>query len=240
MPSVEKKCLLCGNIYVAKHSEINRRKYCSKECANNARKGKPISKASIVKMKKTCELKRLNKVAVVKHCSVCNTKIKLNSEYCVKHKHLTDGYKKARIAQSKTMMGKMPKNIMIPGKYGNIMRGYYDINGKSMFFRSKWEANYALYLDFLIKAKQIDSWLYEEDVFIFEKIISGTRTYRPDFKIIKKNGSVEYHEVKGYMDKKSVTKLKRMKKYYPEVNLIVIDKDVYISLKRQLGKIMKY
>lgn len=61
-----------------------------------------------------------------------------------------------RIAQSKTMMGKMPKNIMIPGKYGNIMRGYYDINGKSMFFRSKWEANYALYLDFLIKAKQID------------------------------------------------------------------------------------
>jgi len=72
--------------------------------------------------------------------------------------------------------GIMPKNLQYPGHYKN---GYYDINGKRIFFRSKWEANVALYLDFLVKQKQIKEWTYEEDVFIFEKIKFGTRSYRP-------------------------------------------------------------
>ena len=131
----------------------------------------------------------------------------------------------------------MPKNLGYPNRYKN---GNYNINGNDIFFRSSWEANYALYLDFLIKQKQIKSWTYEKDVFIFKKIKFGTRSYRPDFKIYNLDNTFEYHEVKGYMDNKSKTKIKRMAKYYPNVKLIIIDKDVYKDLKKKIGKMLKF
>jgi len=125
----------------------------------------------------------------------------------------------------------------------NVKRGYYDINGKNMFFRSKWEANYALYLDFLVKQKQIQKWEYEKDTFVFEKIKFGTRSYKPDFKIyndINDIRLIEYHEVKGYMTARSKTQLKRMKKYYPDIKVVLIDKEVYEDIKKKLGKMLKF
>jgi len=126
------------------------------------------------------------------------------------------------------------------GKFGNIKSGYFDINGKEIFCKSKWEANYALYLDFLIQKKQIKKWEYEPDIFIFENIKFGTRSYRPDFKIINNDDSITYHEVKGYMDSKSKTKIKRMAKYYKNIKLIIIDKDIYNDIKIKLGKMLKF
>jgi len=122
----------------------------------------------------------------------------------------------------------------------NVKRGYYDINGKNMFFRSKWEANYALYLDFLVKQKQIQKWEYEKDTFVFEKIKFGTRSYKPDFKIYNDIRLIEYHEVKGYMTARSKTQLKRMKKYYPDIKVVLIDKEVYEDIKKKLGKMLKF
>ena len=84
------------------------------------------------------------------------------------------------------------RGLQKPGAFCNIKRGYFDINGKKMFFRSKWEANYACYLDFLVKQKQIKKWEYEPDCFIFEEIKFGTRSYRPDFKVTNNDGSVIY------------------------------------------------
>jgi len=109
-----------------------------------------------------------------------------------------------------------------------------------MFFRSKWEANYAIYLNFLMKQKEIKKWEYEKDMFLFDKIISGTRTYRPDFKVFNNNGKTEYHEVKGWMDAKSKTKLKRMKIYYPQIKMILIDKFVYADIKNKVGGLLKF
>jgi len=123
-------------------------------------------------------------------------------------------------------------------KWGNIKRGYFDINGEKIFFRSKWEANYALYLDFLIKQKQIKKWEYEKDVFVFEKIKFGVRSYRPDFKVYNIDGSIEYHEVKGWMTSRSKTKLKRMAKYYPNIRLILIDQKYYHDIKNKVGKML--
>jgi len=129
-------------------------------------------------------------------------------------KKFTNAHKK-KLGDAKR--GKMPHSMMRPGKFGNVQRGWFNINGKRMFFRSKWEVNYALYLDFLVKQNEIKRWEYEKDVFIFEKINFGTRSYRPDFKVTNNNGSVEYHEIKGWMTPKSKTQLKRMTKYYPEI-----------------------
>ena len=134
----------------------------------------------------------------------------------------------------------MPKNMMQPGKYGNIQRGWFSINGKKMFFRSKWEANYALYLNFLIKQKQIEKWKYEEDVFIFEKIKFGTRSYRPDFKIYNLYKTIHYEEVKGYFTKKSKTQLNRMRIYYPKIEVKIIDSKLYKEIKRKLGKVLHF
>ncbi len=146
-----------------------------------------------------------------------------------------------REKMSEVMKGTMPTNLQNEGcAWSNIKRGWYDINGKKMFFRSKWEVNYALYLDFLIEQKQIKKWTYEKDVFIFEKIRLGTRSYRPDFKIYNNDLTIEYHEVKGFMTPKSKTKIKRMAKYYPDIKLLIIDKDVYGDIKSKLGKMLKF
>jgi len=126
------------------------------------------------------------------------------------------------------------------GSYPNVQRGDYENSKGTMYFRSKWEANYALFLDFLVRQNEIKEWEYEADVFIFEQIQFGTRSYRPDFKVFNHNRSFEYHEVKGYMDSKSKTKLKRMAKYYPEVKIVLIDSAYYRDLNKKMGKILHF
>lgn len=103
--------------------------------------------------------------------------------------------------------------------------------------RSKWERNYAFYLVWLEKRGDILSWQYEADVFWFEKIRQGVRSYKPDFKVTTPDGKIEYHEVKGWMDAKSKTKLKRMTKYHPKVKLLLIDKESYNTIKKWSGLI---
>lgn len=124
--------------------------------------------------------------------------------------------------------------------YSRAKIGRYDINGVSYFFRSSWEANYALYLDFLIKNKSIEKWEYEKDVFWFEAIKRGVRSYKPDFKVYENNGKIVYHEVKGYYDDKSKTKIKRMAKYHPEINLILILEKQYKEIIKKLGGVIKF
>lgn len=100
------------------------------------------------------------------------------------------------------------------------------------YFRSAWEANYARYLNWLVARGQIARWEYEPDTFVFEAIKRGSRFYTPDFKVYGNDGRFEYHEVKGYMDQRSATKLKRMAKYYPEVRIVLIDRPVYQSIAK--------
>lgn len=109
-----------------------------------------------------------------------------------------------------------------------------DLDGT--FFRSSWEANYARYLNWLIKIGQISNWEYEVDTFEFTAIKKGTRFYIPDFKVTNLDGSIEYHEVKGWMDPRSQTKLKRMKRYYPKIKLVLIDKVAYKALEKDVKR----
>ena len=142
-----------------------------------------------------------------------------------------------------TLSDRMTKAVAgqtITNPYSRTKSGKYNINGKSIFFRSTWEANYALYLDFLEESGNIQCWGYETRRFEFTKIKRGTRSYTPDFEVTNNDGSVEYHEVKGWMDAKSKTRLKRMSRYYPKVKLIVIDSSVYRDIKSKVGKMLKF
>jgi hypothetical protein len=111
-----------------------------------------------------------------------------------------------------------------------------DLNNQ--YFRSSWEANYARYLNWLIQIGEILEWAYEPDTFEFLPIKRGQRFYTPDFRITNLDHSREYHEVKGWMDKVSKTKLSRMAKYYPEVKVIVIDSDAYRALAKDVKRLI--
>lgn len=77
----------------------------------------------------------------------------------------------------------------------------------NQFFRSNWEANFARYLNH--KGK---SWAYEPQVFSFldHGVKRGTVSYCPDFKV----GTL-WIEIKGYLDPKGKTAIRRFKRFYP-------------------------
>jgi hypothetical protein len=97
------------------------------------------------------------------------------------------------------------------------------------YFRSSWEANYARYLNWLKQLGEIEKWEYEAETFWFESIKRGSRCYTPDFKVWEK-GYIHYDEIKGWMDPKSATKLARMRRFYPLVDVRVIGPKEYREL----------
>jgi hypothetical protein len=105
-----------------------------------------------------------------------------------------------------------------------------DLNGT--YFRSAWEANYARYLNLLVKMKVVEYWAFEPETFWFENIRRGTRSFLIDFKVKYANEDKPvYVEIKGYMDKKSKTKISRFRKYYPQHRLEVIGAKEYYALR---------
>lgn len=101
---------------------------------------------------------------------------------------------------------------------------WVEVGGKRFFARSDWEISYACLLEAWKRDGQIMDWSYEPKTFWFEGIRRGTNNYKPDFGVEAMPGAQpEYHEVKGWMDSKSKTKIKRMAKYHPDVRLIVRD-----------------
>jgi hypothetical protein len=122
--------------------------------------------------------------------------------------------------------------------YSRAKRGRREDIG-DYYFRSSWEANYARYLNYLVAEGKIYKWEFESDTFWFENIRRGIRSYTPDFKIWDTQESEPYYvEVKGYMDNKSKTKIKRFLKYYPHLTLKLVEKDFYRRIINQYsGKI---
>lgn len=108
-----------------------------------------------------------------------------------------------------------------------------------IYVRSGWEANYCRYLNFLIKHGAVVMWEYEPngEEFWFP-VKRGSRSYKPDFKVYLKDGSWSYHEVKGYMDKRSKTKLKRMARYYPDIKIELIDSDRYRQIAKRVSSVI--
>lgn len=114
-----------------------------------------------------------------------------------------------------------------------------EIGGVRKYYRSKWEANYARYLEWLKEKGEIQKWEHEPETFWFEGIKRGCMSYLPDFRVTEKSGTVVFHEVKGWMDDRSKTKIRRMAKYHPNVKLIVVDSKAYAAIKRVMQPIIK-
>ena len=112
-------------------------------------------------------------------------------------------------------------------------QGHRIIDGKDRFFRSSWEFNYALYLQYLKDNKNIKSWEYESEIFYFNESQNNCYAYKPDFKVINNDNSFYFLEIKGWMDKASKNKIENMGIFYPEIKLIVIDDKEYFKFKKE-------
>lgn len=146
--------------------------------------------------------------------------------------------------KKQNMSIKRAKSRHANGKYvqprnASWKAAWREFGGKRHYYRSRWEANYGRYLEWLKVNGHIKEWEHEPEVFWFEGVKRGTVSYLPDFRVTNNNGSVEYHEVKGWMDDRSKTKIKRMAKYHPTVKLIVIRKKEYESIKAAVSKLIE-
>lgn len=104
-----------------------------------------------------------------------------------------------------------------------------DLGGQ--YFRSAWEANYARYLNWLMRKNRIKGWKYEARLFRYEGVTRGPYTYLPDFEVETLDGGVVYHEVKGWMTPKSRSQIRRMRRFFPDVQLYVVDEGEYNQIK---------
>lgn len=110
------------------------------------------------------------------------------------------------------------------------------------YFRSSWEANVARYLNLLVEREEIQHWEYEPIRFTFNDMVidgkkikgvsCGVMSYLPDFLIVNNDDSISFIEVKGWMDGKSKTKIRRLKKYYPEIRLDIIGQKEYDEIRK--------
>lgn len=117
-------------------------------------------------------------------------------------------------------------------------RGWKEVAGRRIYFRSKWEANYGMYLQWQKNRSMIKDWHHEPKTFWFKGIRRGCVSYLPDFRITHLDDSHEWIEVKGYMDSKSKTKIKRFGKYFPEEKLRVVDSKWYRENCAKLARIV--
>lgn len=124
-------------------------------------------------------------------------------------------------------------------KRGSWKAEWVEVGGQKFFARSRWEANYARYLQWEKESGTIQNWEHEPQTFWFEKIKRGVRSYLPDFRVTMVDGNIEWHEVKGWMDARSKTKIKRMAKYYPEEVLKIIDGSWFKDANKKMPLIIK-
>lgn len=213
-------CKECGKIFNPFFTR--KTKYCSTDCNINAGKNKK-------KLKNTGEGKGHTKgkeFVPRRFCVLCGSRFYAPPSLIKRGggKFCSNNCRTTSLGNNPEMW---PKTKNKRSKIGKRQ----DLDNK--FFRSSWEANYARYLNLLKSDGIIIKWEYETDTFYFEGIKRGSRFYTPDFKIFLSEERYEYHEIKGYMDTRSKTKLKRMSKYFPNETVILIDKIKYKELEKQ-------
>lgn len=96
------------------------------------------------------------------------------------------------------------------------------IGGKTYNFRSKLERNWPAYLQFLKESREICDWRFEQTTFYFPDETRGAKMFLVDFDILNNDRTLEYHETKGWLQGRDVTKFKRVAQYRPEVKLTLI------------------
>jgi hypothetical protein len=221
----ERVCLKCKKVFRV-HTKAPNAQCCSRQC-----NGSMIGKTSmgINRRKQPC-------IHVVeKQCKTCGIGFRSAQSskriYCSSKCSANDNEMQSRRIET---LNSKPR----PTMYSSARKGWVEFAEKRIFARSRWEANYARYLEWMKSIGEILEWDHEPRTFWFEKIKRGVRSYLPDFRVVMKSGAVEWHEVKGWMDSKSATKIKRMAKYYPKETLRIFSTPWFKDATRNLAGII--
>lgn len=101
------------------------------------------------------------------------------------------------------------------------------IGDRNFVFKSSWEVEIAKRLHALFLDGIITNWSYESKHFNFGDMKRTTRSYCPDFEVVKKNGDILYIEVKGWKMKNSMKRIEMFLERYPHIDLYIIDEKEY-------------
>lgn len=96
------------------------------------------------------------------------------------------------------------------------------IGDKTCCFRSKLEHNWARWLQFQKSQGMINNWAFEQTRFEFRDELTGPKVFLVDFDILNNDGTFEYHECKGWLQGRDVSKFRRVAKYRPEVKISLV------------------
>lgn len=250
-PRLEFTCEVCGKIFLREIYEVervNRVGYCSNSCSGIAsRKPCPDVPQLLARYKAGQSMNSISKIWQVSDMTIRKWLV----EEGVTIREMGPAVSIAQTGKrhseewnqaiSKGHSGK-GINHHTAGRKNSIFTSPERANQRSkggfrphlgIYVRSSWENNYGIYLNWLKDQRKIIGWEYEADTFKFTEIKKGCVSYTPDFKITEIDGRIVYHEVKGYMDQPSRTKISRMKKYYPDIPLIIIDGVFFKDCERQ-------
>lgn len=245
-PKVTRVCLQCGETFQAFQCHVmdGRSKYCSKACLIKAKSITWKTERGCVGCGAVFVPTRKDKVFCTHECFTKHNTGPSNPSWTGGNKRtecLACGKEYEYDAGSRGVVCSLRCWGMIKTRVTKVSvyktgKGGRRADLGGAYFRSRWEANWARYLEWLRKNGQVSKWEFEPETFEFAKIKRGAKFYTPDFRITNVDGSIEYHEIKGYLDPVSKTKLKRMARYHPKVKLKLIDKDAYTSVARSIGR----
>jgi protein-arginine kinase activator protein McsA len=212
-------CAGCGTEFRKKVRQEEQR-FCSRRCAGLANAGqlRQVQQVRASEPSKKVELT----------CETCGrtftrfpSLVKSGPSFCSQECVRTNpGVRQRRSASF------LKSHALTHNNYSNAKRGWREVGGKRVFFRSRMEANYARFLTFT----GVD-WQFESKTFWFEGLKRGVVSYTPDFYLPSTD---EYLELKGWMDPRSKTKLKRMARYHPEVTLRLVTYSEYRTIAAQV------
>lgn len=234
-------CLCCKSKKICRvEADTKKLKFCSFKCYLEFKKNNkslyPSRMTAEITKKAHEKLKQLNSDPEFKKRHSANTSEAMKSPEVQAKLHVKKGPPSLaqRAHQSDALVGKRPKNItqFMHSSCVRSIHGWLELGDKKYWMRSIWERNVARYFEFLKKNGQIKEWEYEPERFIFHKVLFGNRSYLPDFRITENNGDTYFVEVKGFMDKSSAVKLKRMRKFYPQHRVDLLQKDRYCEIAR--------
>ncbi|MBU4274814.1 hypothetical protein KKE19_03280 [Patescibacteria group bacterium] len=216
----------CGKKFKVIHSDPQI--YCSQSCAasvNNTKRG-PMSTEQKIKISKTLKGRKSKGLESPFKGKIKVARVKI---ICVNPKckkvFLIERWMKRKFCSNTCAMavigGKQTSPKASKGKAG-IRK---DIS-KTIYFYSRWEANYARLLNYLgVK------WEYEPKTFDL-----GSQNYTPDFYLLKYN---TYIEVKNFLWKYSKIRDEKFRRLYPNIKLQLLLKKDYLKLENKYSRLIQ-
>ncbi len=211
----------CKNIFEVIRSDS--KIYCSSSCSalvNNAKRG-PMTAAQKAKISEALAGRKSPYAGIIK---VSRIEIICANPKC-KKTFLVERWMKRKYCSNQchmTVMGGKPTSAKASRGKAGIRK---DIS-ETIYFHSRWEANYARMLNYLgVK------WEYEPKTFDL-----GMQNYTPDFYLPETD---EYIEVKNFLWKYSKIRDEKFRKLYPGIKLKMILKEDYLKLQEKYAKLIK-